>query len=80
MDCVRRLVTQAWEWLPRPGAGSEVVLRHAPSGRVLTDGSPGAEALRFASLAEAAAFRLQYLDEASAWEPIPAEAYESRAA
>jgi hypothetical protein len=55
----------------------EVVLRHAPSGRVLDD---GAAAVRFRSREDAEAFRARYLDEQDAWRAVPAAPEAHRAA
>ena len=49
-----------------------VVLRHAPSGLVLTDGAPQARPVRFRDSAAAAQFRRRFLDEFDAWEAVPA--------
>lgn len=57
---------------------AEVVLLHGPSGRVLDDGS--ARPVRFTSAAEARRFSARYLDEAAAWEPVPAGLVGERAA
>lgn len=46
-----------------------VVLRHTPSGAFF--GSDGAPAVRFDSIADAAAFRRRFLDEPLAWEALP---------
>ena len=45
-----------------------VLLRHAPTGRVLMDGAEPGEAIRFATHEAADGFRVRFLDEAGAWE------------
>ena len=54
----------------------DMLLRHAPSGAVLTAGSAGpfgeGPAVRFPSAAAAFAFSARFLDEAASWEPVPA--------
>jgi uncharacterized iron-regulated membrane protein len=88
-----RTVSQAWGLLPWPerselarAAGSgepaerDHVLRHGPSGHVLSDGSDDQRPVRFASRAAAGQFRTRFLDEADAWEALPAEDVEVRAA
>ena len=90
MEFVRKLIGQARDqalsWLPgcEPPAGAvataETVLRHAPSGLLLTDGSSLAHAVRFPSPSAASAFRRRYLDEPDGWEPVAAAAPELEAA
>jgi hypothetical protein len=80
MTFLRRMVTQAWGFLPWPAEGGDVVLRHEPSGHLLTDGADRHRPVRFSSRAEAGAFRARYLDEAAAWETLPVEQVACRAA
>ncbi len=63
-----------------PAAGGPVVLRHAPSGQVLTDGSADAAPVCFPSAAAARAFRARWLDEADGWEVAPVAGEAERAA
>jgi len=72
MTFLRRMVAQAWGLLPWPSEG-DVVLRHEPTGCLLTDGTDPHRPVRFASRAAAGEFRARYLDEAGAWEALPAE-------
>ena len=78
MTFLQRMMANAWGLLPWPPDG-EVVLRHEPSGRVLTDGSDPHDPVRFPSRAAAGAFRARYLDEAGAWEALPANRAPCRA-
>jgi hypothetical protein len=89
-----RTVSRAWGLLPWPGECREVgrtvggerqpvgdhVLRHGPSGQVLTDGSERDRPVRFASRAAAGDFRTRFLDEAEGWEALPVEEVEAQAA
>lgn len=48
--------------------GARVVLRHTPSGQVLSHGD--SRPVGFADRASAETFRVRFLDETDAWEPI----------
>jgi hypothetical protein len=51
-------------------ADSRVVLRHSPTGRVLTDGSSDGSAVMFADKGSAWSFRRRFMDEHEAWETV----------
>lgn len=67
--CVARLLQLAYDRVL--GSTAQVVLRHEPSGRFLTDGS-GEAPVRFSSVSAAAEFSRRFLDEAPGWRPVPA--------
>lgn len=73
MELLRRVVdltlTRVGGWCTPQ---SEVLLRHAPSGQVLTDGRAPATPITFPDRATALSFQRRFLDEADAWEPVPA--------
>jgi hypothetical protein len=55
------------------GDSGPVVLRHRGSGVVLSAGVAGqTAAVRFDNAAQAEAFSARFLDEAPAWQPVPA--------
>lgn len=68
MRCFRRIVDVTWRILTP--ADEVVMLVHAPTGRVLTD---GLDRVLFPSASAAGSFRTRYLDEAAAWETVPFE-------
>lgn len=68
----RRVVDCAVERISGPaGARAAILLRHGPSGRMLTMGD--AEPVHFPDRATAETFRLRFLDEVDAWEPVGAD-------
>ncbi len=74
MRCLTRLLQSL---LPSDQEGGAVLLRHAPSGTVLTSGPAP---VRFPSAAEACAFSARFLDEPAGWEVVPAAQSEPKAA
>jgi hypothetical protein len=75
VQCVARLLRTVL------GNEVEVVLRRRDSGVVFTSaGAPDEVAVRFASAAEADAFSTRFLDEAPAWQAIPASQADAKAA
>jgi hypothetical protein len=71
MEFVVRAVRSACDLVFGSTRGA-VGLRHG-SGAVLTVGSPSGGPVRFASVSEAESFRERFLDEPSAWCPVPVE-------
>jgi len=69
MEFVARVVRTARD-LVFGSARADVGLRHQ-SGAFFTDGARCGESVRFASVDEAESFRRRFLDEASAWRPVP---------
>jgi hypothetical protein len=73
MDLLRRVVDCALERISGPaGARAAILLRHGPSGRMLTRGDT--EPVHFPDRATAETFRLRFLDEVDAWEPVGSDA------
>ncbi|MHB8466018.1 MAG: hypothetical protein ACYDH6_12510 [Acidimicrobiales bacterium] len=66
VDCAIDRVTARWR------APDGIVLRHAPSGRVLT--SVDADPIEFEDAASAEEFGRRFLDEVDAWEIVRADA------
>jgi hypothetical protein len=70
MELVARLIRSACTLVR--GERPPIVLRHSATGALFCDGSDEESIVRFESAAEAAAFGDRFLDEAPAWEPVPA--------
>ena len=76
MYCVSvaaRLLRSIFPADARPG---DVLLRHAPSGMVLSSASDE-PAVRFASADEASTFAARFLDEPASWKAVPVSEAES---
>ena len=80
MDFVARFVRTALDHVLGSGDRAEVILRHGPSGFVLTDGASYPRPVRFASAADAATFCRRFLDEAPAWQAVEAAEIDEQAA
>ena len=70
MYCVSVAARLLRSIFPADAAPGGVLLRHAPSGMVLTSACDG-PAVRFASAAEASTFSARFLDEPAGWETVP---------
>jgi hypothetical protein len=70
MELVSRLLRSACTLVR--GERPPIVLRHAATGALFCDGSDQESIVHFESAADAVAFGDRFLDEAPAWEPIPA--------